>query len=78
MAGDDPVPTDPVAAAFARLADEAHAAQPVGTRLDQALSVLNGLIVLGILLAVAMSTCALLSLWWVSRTGDAGHASGRY
>jgi hypothetical protein len=62
MGSGDPVPTDPVAAAFARLADEAHAAQPAGTRLDWALSVLDGMIVLGILLAVTMSTYALLNL----------------
>jgi hypothetical protein len=61
MAGDDPVPTDPVAAAFARLAHEARAAPP-RKRLERSLSVLNGLIVVGILLAVTMSTCALLNL----------------
>jgi hypothetical protein len=68
MAGDDPMPTDPVAAAFARLVAEAHATppearyQPARTRLDRALDVLNGLIVLGILLAIATSTYALLNL----------------
>jgi hypothetical protein len=68
MTGDDPVPTDPVGAAFARLAAEAHAAppearyQPAGTVPDRALGVLNGLLVLGILLAVIASTYALLSL----------------
>jgi hypothetical protein len=68
MAGDAPVPTDPVAAAFARLAAQAHATppearyQPVGTVPDRALDVLNGLIVLGILLAVSASAYALLSL----------------
>jgi hypothetical protein len=69
MAGDDPSPTDPVAAAFARLAAEAHAAtppetryQPAGMAPDRALGVLNGLLVLGILLAVAISTYALLNL----------------
>ena len=63
------MPTDPVAAAFARLAANARATSPlearyqsVGTVLDRFLGALNGLIVLGILLAVALSTCALLAL----------------
>jgi len=49
--------------------DEAHAATPpearyqsAGTALDRALGMLNGLLVLGILLVVAISTYALLNL----------------
>ena len=63
MAGDDFSPIHPVAAAFARLAADAHAVtppearyQPTGTRLDRWLEVLNGLIVLGMLLAVTTAT----------------------
>jgi hypothetical protein len=69
MAGDESSPTDPVAA-LARLAAEAHAATPPPERRyqpaemvpDRALGVLNGLLVLGLLLAVAISTYALLNL----------------
>ena len=69
MAGDDPLPTDPVAAAFARLAGGTQALTPpelqyhTGNRLTWSLGVIcNGLIVLGILLAIAGSTYAFLNL----------------
>jgi hypothetical protein len=64
MAGDDPLQTDPVTAAFARPAATPVEAryQPAGKRPDQPFGVLNGLIMLGILLAVAISTYALLNI----------------
>ena len=69
MAGDDHSPTDPAAAAFARLAATMHAVpleaqhQPAGTRLIRSLgAICNGLLVLGMLLALAVSTYALLGL----------------
>jgi hypothetical protein len=68
MAGDDPLPTDPVAAAFRRLAATTQVRleaqhQPAGTRLLWWLgAVCNGALVLGMLLAIAVSTYALLVL----------------
>jgi hypothetical protein len=65
----DPVRTDPVAAAFARLGEGMQAMTPpeaqyhAGTRLTWSLgATCNGLLALGILLAIAGSTYAFLNL----------------
>ena len=69
MAGDDSEPTDPVAAAFARTAGGMRAVGPpelqyhTGDRLTRSLSAIcNGLILLGILLAIAGTTYAFFHL----------------
>ena len=68
MVDDDPLPIDPVAAAFAKLAARMRAATPLEARQVEARSIrligaiCNLLLWIGILLAIACSIYALLQV----------------
>ena len=67
MAGDDPSSTDPVTAAFAKVAAAARATTPLEVQSHPSATqpgrlLITGLIVLAMLLALAVSTYALLNL----------------
>jgi hypothetical protein len=67
MAGGDPLPTHAVAAAFAELLARMHAKTRLEGRFHRpgrwpAGGIINWLLVLGSLLALALSTCALLDM----------------
>jgi hypothetical protein len=67
MAGGNPLPTDAVGAAFAKLLAAMHARTPLEGRYQPSGRWLGGgfvnwFLVLGSLLALALSTCALLDV----------------